>query len=124
MPKTGSVASPHSGQIRTDGRPRTQFWLINGHFHLIPPTYTSATARPKPFIEDEGAPERDDGAWISERDAVRLLRGRARVGEDTKGPFWVGEALEKDILRRIDGCVSSSSAHQGDANAPAGTPRR
>jgi hypothetical protein len=79
---------------------------VNGHFQLIPPHYTSSGTRPqKQFIEDEDdeeSHERDESAWISEGDAVRRVAA-AVVKEGPKGEFWVGEALERDILRRIDG---------------------
>lgn len=85
----------------------SQFWLAKGHFHLIPPTYKSSSARPKAFFreqEDDDTEEPvESDLWISERDAVRTL---SRSLDQGNPEFRVSDALENCILARINSYVS------------------
>lgn len=54
--------------------------------------------------EDDGMADKNSDVWLSEDDAVRVLRGSLAdnvLGKESK--FWVGNELENDILQRING---------------------
>ncbi|KAJ9096360.1 hypothetical protein QFC21_005181 [Naganishia friedmannii] len=117
-------AADHLPRWLTPDNAENRFWLAKGHFHLIPPQYKSTSTRPQPFMPEEddededGMADKDSDAWLSEDDAVRILRGSLVDSEEaTKSKLWVGNALENDILQRINGYPDTLATHHQHTKA-------
>ncbi|KAJ9104213.1 hypothetical protein QFC19_004030 [Naganishia cerealis] len=115
-------AADHLPRWLTPDNAENRFWLAKGHFHLIPSQYKSTSTRPRPFVpEDDDEDETNGGnndVWLSEDDAVNILRGSFTQGEEaTQSKFWVGTALESDILQRINGYPDALATHHQHTKA-------
>ncbi|KAJ9119510.1 hypothetical protein QFC22_003218 [Naganishia vaughanmartiniae] len=117
-------AADHLPRWLTPDNAENRFWLAKGHFHLVPPQFKSTNTRPRPFIQEEDEQDDDEMAdgdsdgWLSEDDAVRILRGSLGNGQEaTESKFWAGNSLENDILQRINGYPNALATHHQHTKA-------